>query len=123
MFFGLFDRTEKLKTGGKPRSPKWAALEKSLVAAHPFCALCGITQDEAHKKGKHLIGHHKLPFHLRPDLELDPANIAILCESRGLRDCHFLAGHLGISWDVYNPKLDDLCAILLPEVKRARTTG
>lgn len=40
--------------------------------------------------------HHIRPFHLHPDLELDPANLVTLCEAdKGGANCHLLFGHLG----------------------------
>ena len=43
-----------------------------------------------------LIAHHIVPFHLAPDLELDPTNLLALCEAKryGI-NCHLLVGHLG----------------------------
>ena len=40
--------------------------------------------------------HHIKPFHLNPALELDPINLATLCESKkdGV-NCHLWFGHLG----------------------------
>jgi predicted HNH restriction endonuclease len=45
--------------------------------------------------------HHVKPFHLFPQLELDPANLMTLCEDGG--NCHFMVGHLK-DWRRYNPK-------------------
>jgi hypothetical protein len=36
--------------------------------------------------------HHIRPFHLYPQLELEPGNLITLCERDG-RDCHFTFGH------------------------------
>jgi len=40
--------------------------------------------------------HHLQPFHIKPDLELDPNNLITLCESKnhGI-NCHLFIGHLG----------------------------
>jgi hypothetical protein len=51
-------------------------------------------------KGRKLQVHHIKPFHLHPNLELDPGNLITLCEARG-RDHHLLLGHLD-AWDSYN---------------------
>lgn len=79
------------------RSSKWASVEKAYLKEHPACELCGGT--------KNLNVHHKMPFHLRPDLELNPDNLMTLCRKSekisGL-PCHRLIGHLG-DWAAYNP--------------------
>jgi len=90
-----------------------------LIAAHPYCSVCGITEEDAQKKGGFLTGHHRESFHEHPELELEPDNIEIICETRGLRDCHFLWGHLGISWAVNNPHVREMAAAMLKEVMRA----
>ncbi len=40
--------------------------------------------------------HHKLPFHLHPELELEDSNLIPLCEEKedGI-NCHLAFGHLG----------------------------
>jgi hypothetical protein len=58
------------------------------VAAHPTCAACGTRGVEV---------HHVEPFHVRPDLELDPANLISLC-----RADHFCFGHFH-RWASWNP--------------------
>ncbi|GCE29115.1 hypothetical protein KDA_45990 [Dictyobacter alpinus] len=44
--------------------------------------------------------HHIKPFHLYPELELDPGNLITLCEIKG-RTHHLLIGHLD-DWQSYN---------------------
>jgi hypothetical protein len=40
--------------------------------------------------------HHIRPFHLHPDLELEPSNLITLCEAdKGGVNCHLFIGHLG----------------------------
>lgn len=76
-----------------PRSPHWHRVRDEHLAAHPTCAACG---------GRaHLNVHHIQPFHLFPDLELDPKNFITLCENPD-RHCHIRVGH---SWNfsAYNP--------------------
>ncbi|MBV8666753.1 MAG: HNH endonuclease [Burkholderiaceae bacterium] len=70
------------------RSNAWPAARKSHLAQHPTCAVCG---------GKaNLEVHHIKPFHLHPDLELDPSNFVTLCEAKkGGVNCHLFVGHLG----------------------------
>ncbi len=70
-----------------PRSGGWAKVQKQHLTNNPFCAACG-TKDN-------LEVHHVKPFHLHPELELDPANLITLCRKPG-HNCHFVFGHL---WD------------------------
>jgi hypothetical protein len=51
-------------------------------------------------KGAKVQVHHIKPFHLHPQLELDPNNLITLCEAKG-RDHHLLLGHLD-EWESYN---------------------
>lgn len=70
------------------RSGHWPSVRKQHLAAHPACEVCG-GEDK-------LEVHHVKPFHLHPNLELDPANLVTLCESnKGGANCHLLFGHLG----------------------------
>ncbi len=40
--------------------------------------------------------HHIQPFHIRPDLELDPSNLLTLCEAKRYGvNCHLAWGHAG----------------------------
>lgn len=71
------------------RSPRWPAVRRAFLAAHPACEGCGSRHD--------LEAHHVRPFHLWPEAELDPANLMALC-----RVCHFVFGHLH-DWASYNP--------------------
>jgi 5-methylcytosine-specific restriction endonuclease McrA len=73
---------------GKKRSNQWPKVRKAFLAKNPTCALCG--------GKKKLEVHHKMPFHLHPELELDPKNLITLCENdKGGANCHLLFGHLG----------------------------
>lgn len=86
------------------RHPHWAVVARDHVEAHPYCGCCRVTRD--------LQVHHVIPFHVRPDLELDHLNLLVLC-----RRCHLFVGHLGDwrSWNVtvradaaaWRRKLDD----------------
>lgn len=72
----------------KPRSDKWPTIRKHYLERYPKCEVCG---------GKEKLEvHHKEPFHLKPELELNPNNLITLCESKhdGI-NCHLLFGHLG----------------------------
>ena len=97
-------------TDSHQRSPAWGKLEKQIVAAHPACEACGATE--------RLQVHHKKPFHIHPELELDPSNLVVLCMKPGL-ECHLYVGH-GDSWKAYNPNLDlDLKTLANDPSKRA----
>lgn len=80
------------------RSPKWRKVRGLYLMDHPACAVCGETHN--------VEVHHKKPFHLHPELELDPNNFITLCEtaSHGIV-CHLLIGHLGNYKDV-NPDVE-----------------
>ena len=84
-----------------PRSPSWPSLERHFLQANDHCAVCG---------GKELLQvHHKLPFHLRPDLELVSDNLVALCMAP-TRECHLKVGH-GSSWAAYNPDIVKMVAV------------
>lgn len=75
------------------RSSHWSAVRKAHLEKHPACEVCG---------GKvKLQVHHRRPFHLHPDLELDPANLITLCEAPG-HNCHLVFGHL-LNFRSFNP--------------------
>lgn len=85
---------QKIPTG-LVRSTHWPKVRALHLKKNPTCIFCG---------GSHKLEvHHILPFHLHPDRELDPDNLATLCEQdKGGVNCHLLAGHLG-SYHSYNP--------------------
>ena len=88
---------EKIK--GKPlslRSPHWDTVRKHHVKNNPTCAACGGNQK--------LQVHHKQPFHLCPELELEPKNLITLCEFGDI-DCHFNIGHHR-NWKSFNPNVE-----------------
>jgi hypothetical protein len=70
------------------RSSKWPAVRAEYLKTYGKCAVCNGT--------KKLEVHHKLPYHVHPELELDPSNFITLCEAGtyGI-NCHLLVGHLG----------------------------
>lgn len=89
MFFKLLS----LITGqpSETRSAKWPAVRAEHLKQHGECEACG------GKDGLNV--HHKRPYHLYPELELEPSNLLTLCERNG---CHFLLGH-GRDWKAFNP--------------------
>ncbi len=83
---------------GHERSPEWSRVAHEHLAHEPACVACG-------HRGQGLQVHHIKPFHLHPNLELDPRNLITLCERPG-RDHHLLIGHLD-EWESYNVNVRD----------------
>jgi hypothetical protein len=85
----LRDKIQGKIPEGKKRSPRWAGVRKAHLARFPTCALCG--------GARNLEVHHIFPFHLKPELELDPTNLITLCEAGnfGIKSCHRAIGHFG----------------------------
>ena len=81
----------------KERSPKWPKVEHAHLKKNPTCACCGGNMN--------LNVHHKKPFHLFPELELEPTNLITLCMD-GDKDCHIKLGHGG-SFKAYNPNVEE----------------
>ena len=79
---------------GMERSPKWPHVEKLHLKLEPSCACCGST--------KKLNVHHKKPFHLFPEHELDLNNLITLCMDK---ECHLKVGH-GNDFKDYNPDVE-----------------
>jgi len=75
------------------RSPHWSTVRKAHLEKFPTCAVCGGSVK--------VQVHHKKPFHLHPDLELDPLNLVTLCEAPG-HNCHLVFGHL-LNFRSFNP--------------------
>lgn len=73
---------------GALRSPEWPRVRNAYVKEHPLCAVCRTTKD--------CEVHHVQPFHLHPQLELDPTNFITLC-----RPHHYLFGHF-MNWSSFN---------------------
>ena len=82
---------------GKARSPEWPKVEHAYRKLNPVCECCG--------SDKNLNVHHKKPFHLYPQFELDPTNLITLCMDP-LKECHIKLGHGGDFKD-YNPNVVD----------------
>ncbi len=79
----------------KARSPEWPKVERAYRKLHPTCECCG--------SKLRLNVHHKKPFHLYPDLELDPTNLITLCMDPK-KECHLKIGH-GDDFKDYNPNV------------------
>ena len=80
--------------GKKPRSPQWHKVQREFLKKNLVCAACGGTF--------HLQVHHKLPFHIHPELELEESNLITLCMAEF--DCHLKIGH-GDSFQAFNPEV------------------
>ena len=90
----LNDETEFHTEG--TRSGSWESLSTSFLL-NKKCAICGSTDN--------LQAHHKKPFHVYPELELEVKNLVPLCGKKS-RNCHFIFGHL-MNWVTYNHDLDN----------------
>ena len=88
---------------GMERSPKWPHVEKLHLKLEPACACCGSTSK--------VQVHHKKPFHLFPELELDLNNLISLCMDP-TSECHVKIGHGGNFKD-YNPDVSEDSAKVL----------
>ena len=89
------------------RSPEWELVRAAYITFHPDCEACG---------GKNAPQvHHVLPFHLFPELELDPENLITLC-----RWHHLALGHLG-DFSAYNPLIREDAKRHLERVKMRPT--
>ncbi len=84
----LRDRIQGKAPAGVRRSSRWPELRRQHLKKNPACAACGGT--------KKVEVHHIQPFHIRPDLELDPSNLLTLCEAKRYGvNCHLAWGHAG----------------------------
>lgn len=79
---------------GKPfvkRSARWEEVRRKHLLDNPVCVACGCSNG--------VQVHHLRPFHLFPELELEPSNLITLCEnevSGGIDNNHHLVlGHRG----------------------------
>lgn len=87
----------RLEIDKHPRSPKWDELRKEFLKENNYeCASC--------KSKNNLTVHHKKPFHLYPELELEKSNLIVLCENKVL-NCHYVIGHC-FSWTAYNATVE-----------------
>lgn len=91
--------------GGVARSSQWPKVRNDFLKSHPTCAVCGGT--------KNLNVHHKRPYHLHPEDELNPQNLITLC-NHGLH--HLWLGHLG-NFQSYNVDVETDSANLLTKIK------
>lgn len=83
----LFGLGEYARNFGAVRSSQWPAVREAHLKNEPQCRVCGGTTK--------IQVHHILPFHLHPELELDPTNLITLCEGNTNINCHLAFGHFG----------------------------
>jgi hypothetical protein len=81
------------KPADNKRSEHWPKVRKAFLAGK-VCAVCG--------GKKKLEAHHMKPFHLVPELELDPTNLIALCEGNPDINCHLAIGH-NFNFKGFNP--------------------
>lgn len=79
------------------RSGHWPTVRKNHLKNNSVCAACG-----GHKL---LQVHHILPFHEKPELELDLNNLITLCT---VKLCHVDLGHGG-DYKHYCPSIKEIC--------------
>lgn len=89
----------------KSRSGGWSHIRNLFLKTHSECAACDSTTL--------LQVHHVKPFHLFPELELDPENLITLCGWRNL--CHWQLGH-GALYPCWVPEIRARAA----QIKSAR---
>lgn len=95
-------------TDGTLRSPHWEKVRHDFAVAHPTCAACG--------GNERLQVHHVRPFHLHPELELEPTNLITLCEHPE-RLCHHRIGH-SLDWKAYNEHVREDAAQSLERIQK-----
>jgi hypothetical protein len=94
---------DKKRDWSQKRSKDWPKVRQAHLKEFPVCAVCGCNVD--------VEVHHIKPFHIAPELELEPSNLISLCETKKYGvNCHLFFGHLG------NYKTENLH--LLEDVKR-----
>jgi len=103
----MFSKIKDVLAGKAPiranRSNQWPKIRNAHLAINPNCAVCEGKED--------LNVHHIKPFHLHPELELEPTNLVTLCEceKHGV-NCHLLIGHIG-NFKNINPHVTEDVAI------------
>lgn len=91
----LKDLVQGKTSRGFKRSSSWRKVRAEHLKKNSICAVCG--------GNKKLEVHHIIPFHLAPELELEPSNLITLCEVKQFGiNCHLLIGHLG-AYKAINP--------------------
>jgi hypothetical protein len=104
-FFKLFPKEDDPRCCGAARSSGWPKAREEHLKSHSTCLACGGTEE--------LEVHHRLPFHLHPELELDPFNLITLCEKN---HCHYVIGHL-LSWKSFNKNVFEDATALREKIR------
>lgn len=88
----------KIKKPKHRRSNKWPKVREEHLRLNPTCAVCGGTDQ--------IEVHHIIPYHINPELELEPSNLISLCESasHGII-CHLAIGHAPGNYKYNNPNV------------------
>ena len=90
------------------RSSKWPAVRKAFLKKNPTCAVCN--------RKKKVEAHHRHPFHLKPELELDENNLIALCEGNKSINCHLMIGHLG-NYKSFNETVEEDAKLLNAKIR------
>lgn len=93
----IFGWGDHARNFGATRSPEWPRVREMHLQKEPKCVVCGGTSK--------LNVHHIRPFHIHPDLELDPNNLVTLCTGNKTINCHVRFGHLDNFKDKWNPNI------------------
>ena len=97
------------------RSPKWSRFRDSHLDSEACCQICGQFDR------KYLVVHHIKPFHLFPELELDPDNLITVCTNGpGGLNCHFVFCHKS-NWLDFEPDIRNLANLLYPYLSKHYT--
>jgi hypothetical protein len=98
------------------RNAAWERESHKHVKAHPRCEVCGEKLKIVNGRCN-LEVHHRFPYHLYPEREMDPRYWHVLC--RAPHDCHRLWGHFG-DFKLFNPLLKECIAIWAFMVRMAK---
>lgn len=93
----------KTKINDYSRSPKWSSVRKEHLINEPMCRACGRKKD--------LEVHHIMPYHIKPEDELNPSNLITLCSN-----CHLLFGHL-MDYKSWNENVVEDCNNFSSKIK------
>jgi hypothetical protein len=91
------------------RAPQWKAFREAHLLRHPACSVCGGVEE--------LEVHHRQPWHLFPEKELDPENCMTACVSKRLAgmNCHLLLH--GGNWKKYSTCPEGVASVILSMLK------
>ena len=104
----LKDWVRGVPLGGIARNSNWNKFVKDLIIVRGN--KCEITGG-----AKKLIGHHIIPFHKRPDLEMVKENIIIVSEKVFGSNIHLAMCHLG-NFKSWNPNIEEDAKMWLEKI-------